>query len=46
MAHLVARKARSLSILDTALTRFSARIAPLVRAEVVGALIAELERHF
>jgi hypothetical protein len=42
----VIRKARSLSLLDTALTRLSARIAPLIRDEIVGALIAELERHF
>ena len=46
MAHVVDRKSRSSALLDTALTRFSARIAPLVRAEVVGALVAELERHF
>jgi hypothetical protein len=46
MADVVDRKTRSLSLLDTALTRFSARIAPLVRAEVVGALIAELQRYF
>jgi hypothetical protein len=32
-------------LLGSALSRLSAKIAPLVRAEIVGALIAELERH-
>jgi hypothetical protein len=33
------------SMFGSALSRLSAKIAPLVRAEIVGALIAELDRH-
>jgi hypothetical protein len=33
-------------LLGSALSRLSAKIAPLVRAEIVGALIAELQRYF
>jgi hypothetical protein len=46
LAHVADRKARSSSLLSTTLTLLSARIAPLIRAELAGALIAELERYF
>ena len=44
MAHVANRRARSSSILGAALTPLSARIAPLVRAKLVGALVAKLGR--
>jgi hypothetical protein len=36
----------SSSVLGPALTRLSAKIAPFVQTEIVGVLIAELQRHF
>jgi hypothetical protein len=39
-------KGPSSLLLGRAFSRLSAKIAPLVRAELVGALVAELERHF
>jgi len=46
MPHAVNHKAHGSSLLGSAMARLSARIAPLVRAELSGALITELERHF
>jgi hypothetical protein len=45
-AHLADREPRSSSFLGAALTRLAVRISPLVKADLVGALVAELERHF
>jgi hypothetical protein len=39
-------KTSSSSILEATLARVSARIAPLLKDELAGALISELERHF
>src|SRR5947209_5194639 len=46
IAHVTNGKPRSSSLLGAALTPLSIRIAPLVKAELVAALVAELERHF
>jgi hypothetical protein len=46
MPHAANHKAHSSSLFGSVMARLSARIAPLVRAELSGALIMELERHF
>jgi len=46
MAHTIIGKSRGLPPIDALLSRLSARVASLVRAELLSAMSAELNRHF